>query len=64
MKEAIPCTVRYVHPPGGGYVALTFDQEGSDEVIRLTIPEDQAVVLNSDLFIFPLSIEPNPFHIK
>ncbi len=46
MKDAIACTLRCVHPPRNGRVALAFNEEGSDKVFRMTIPEDQAATLS------------------
>ncbi len=45
MKDAVPCTLRCVHPPGNGRVALAFNKDGSDEVFRLTTPEEQTNLL-------------------
>jgi len=45
MKDAIPCTLRCVHPPKEGRVAIAFNKDDSDEVYRLTIPEDQVNAL-------------------
>lgn len=55
MKDAIACTLRCVHPPRNGRVALAFNEEGSDKVFRMTIPEDQAATLSEMLKNEPLS---------
>lgn len=55
MKNTISCTLRCVYPPHDGRVALAFNEVGTDKVYRLSIPEDQALLLSEMLKNEPLS---------